>query len=73
RQTPVCWMSPEDVTFDDAVKGINKIPNGIGSEHDRSVNVGMFDGRVKVLRENLALEILKAALTIAGGENETLP
>ncbi|MDR1478192.1 MAG: DUF1559 domain-containing protein, partial [Planctomycetaceae bacterium] len=40
RQTPVCWMSPEDVTFDDAVKGINKIPNGIGSEHDRSVNVG---------------------------------
>ncbi|MDR1270757.1 MAG: DUF1559 domain-containing protein [Planctomycetaceae bacterium] len=73
RKTPVCWMSPEDVTFDVAVKGINKLPDGIGSEHDHCVNVGFLDGSTHVLQQNVALNVLEALLTIAGGESVSRP
>ncbi|MDR1480728.1 MAG: DUF1559 domain-containing protein [Planctomycetaceae bacterium] len=68
RQTPVCWMSPEDVTFENAIKGINKIPDGIGSIQNNSVNVGFADGSARTLNRDIKLELLKALLTIAGGE-----
>jgi hypothetical protein len=68
RVTPVNWMSPEDVKFEDAIKGINKIPEGIGSEHYQSVNCALFDGSVHTLRQTIDLKSLEALLTISGGE-----
>jgi hypothetical protein len=68
RKTPVCWMSPEDVTFENAAKGINKIPNGIGSEHDRGANVVFIDTSVHFLKQDTEPNVIKAFLTIDGGE-----
>ncbi|MDR1384043.1 MAG: DUF1559 domain-containing protein [Planctomycetaceae bacterium] len=73
RQTPVCWMSPEDIAFDVAIKGVNQSPDGIGSEHDHCVNAGFLDGSVHVIKQNVPLDILEAVLTIAGGESKMLP
>jgi hypothetical protein len=73
RATPVCWMSPEDVKFDDAIKGINKIPEGIGSEHDKGAVFGFLDGSVRFLSQNIDLKVLEALLTIAGGESAAVP
>ncbi|MDR1052656.1 MAG: DUF1559 domain-containing protein [Planctomycetaceae bacterium] len=68
RKTPVCWMSPEDVTFENAIKGINNSPNGIGSDHDRGTNVAFIDGSIRFLPQDTKPEIIKALLTTEGGE-----
>ncbi|MDR0338104.1 MAG: DUF1559 domain-containing protein [Planctomycetaceae bacterium] len=40
RQTPICWMNPaQEITQTDAEKGVNTIPNGIGSSHHQGANV----------------------------------
>lgn len=72
RVTPVNWMSPEDVTFDAAIKGINKVPEGIGSEHYQSVNVGIFDGGTFNIKQTVDQKLLEALITIAGGEDADL-
>jgi prepilin-type processing-associated H-X9-DG protein len=68
RKTPVCWMSPEDVTFENAIKGVNKSPEGIGSDHDRGTNVAFIDGSIQFLPQDTKPEIIKALLTTEGGE-----
>ena len=73
RKTPVCWMAPEDVTFDDAVQGVNQIPTGIGSEHAGGATISLCDGSVHFISNTLDLKTLRALLTIAGGESVRLP
>jgi prepilin-type processing-associated H-X9-DG protein len=73
RKTPVCWMSPEDVTFEDAEQGVNKIPTGIGSEHAGGANSAFCDGSVRFLSNTIDKKILRALLTIAGGESVNWP
>jgi hypothetical protein len=68
RATPVCWMSPEDVTIEDAAKGINKTPNGIGSEHENGANVGIMDGSTRFLKNDFPLDTLKKLITADAGD-----
>jgi prepilin-type processing-associated H-X9-DG protein len=73
RKTPVCWMAPEDVTFDDAVQGTNRIPTGIGSEHGRGANITFCDGSMHFIHDTIDPSILRAILTIAGRESVSWP
>ncbi|MDR1959409.1 MAG: DUF1559 domain-containing protein [Planctomycetaceae bacterium] len=73
RKTPVCWMAPEDIAFDEAVKGINQGPDGIGSEHPGGVNVSLYDGSVRFFRQTIELDVLRALITHAGGESVSVP
>jgi len=69
RKTPFCWMEPVDVLQEHAYSGVNKHEFGIGSEHAGGVIVGLGDGSVRFMRDGIGLDILKALLTKAGGEN----
>jgi len=71
RKTPVCWMAPEDMSFEDAVQGVNKIDTGIGSEHYHvsGANVTLGDGSIQFIHDGIDLDILRAVLTISGGES----
>ena len=76
RATPVCWMCPDqEITFEEACKGINKSEKGIGGVHASGANFGFCDGSVHFISEMDDLKILvgdttilKAMLTKAGGE-----
>jgi hypothetical protein len=68
RATPICWMSPEDITIEAAAKGINKSPDGIGSEHEAGANVGIMDGNTKFLKNDFPLDKLKKLLTADAGD-----
>ena len=81
RATPVCWMCPDqEVTFEEACKGINKSEKGIGGVHASDANFGFCDGSVHFISEMDDLKILvgdttilKAMLTKAGGEGVPFP
>jgi hypothetical protein len=73
RQTPVCWMDPtQEITQEEAMKGINKSEKGIAAVHPsggkRATHATFFDGSVKSFAENLSLESLKTMITRNGGE-----
>ncbi|MGL6195594.1 MAG: DUF1559 domain-containing protein [Thermoguttaceae bacterium] len=68
RMTPVCWMQPEDILQEDAYKGVNKEPKGIGSPHLNGANSAFCDAGPRFIPENLPLDVLKAIITKAGGE-----
>ena len=71
RRTPVNWMEPFNVLQEHAYLGVNRHESGIGSEHQGGVNVGMADGSVQFMQENIPLDILRALLTKAGSESVT--
>jgi prepilin-type processing-associated H-X9-DG protein len=66
----VPWADPRDLTFEEALRGINQIesPNGISSPHDGGVNVLFFDGHVEFLPNDTPRATLRALLTVNGGE-----
>lgn len=72
RKTPVCWMAPEDIPQEEAEKGGNVSPKGIGGVHEGGVNVAFFDGSTRVLKNTVTKRALKAAITCAGGESISL-
>ena len=74
------WMEPRDLSFEEALGGINpKSGKGISSRHlsyngyfyhqTQVVYVTFADGSVRSLREGFPPERLEALLTIDGGEN----
>ena len=70
RKTPVCWMDPtQEITFEEACKGINVFGNEMGSNHTGGMNVGMFDGSVQFISETIHPGNLRAFFTRAGGES----
>lgn len=71
RKTSECWMAPVDITQKDTYFGINRRHNGIGSEHTEGVNAAYCDGSVRFISETIDLDVLKAILSIAGGESKT--
>ena len=81
RKTPVCWMDPtQEITFEEACKGINVSAAGLGSNHGGTpgtrtggINVGYFDGSVRFISETIDLSMLRAFLTCAGGESVPMP
>jgi len=75
RKTPVCWMDPtQEITFEEACKGINVSADGLGSNHSGGINVCMFDGAVQFISKNTVdWDTLRALLTWSGGEQVELP
>ena len=73
RKTPVCWMDPtQEITFEEACKGINVSGSGIGSNHTGGANACMFDGSVLYISESIDPDSLRGGLTKAGGESYPL-
>ena len=73
RKNPICWMKPEEVSEETALKGIN-IDRGIGSDHLRpGANVSFFDATIRFIGNNPPLDALKKILTYNGGEDIQLP
>jgi prepilin-type processing-associated H-X9-DG protein len=63
------WMEPRDLSFDEALRGINPPTQpGISSHHPIGVNVLFCDGHVQFLANEMAPTVLRALLTAAGGE-----
>ena len=74
RKTPVCWMDPtQEITQENAGKGINKVDTGIGAPHSAGqlfgTNVCLFDVSVTLIKENLKLPTVRALITRNGGES----
>ena len=69
RKTPVCWMDPtQEITFAKACEGINASKDGLGSNHTKGMNFGLFDGSVSYISETVDAAVWRAMLTCAGGE-----
>jgi prepilin-type processing-associated H-X9-DG protein len=69
------WLEPRDMTFEQAMKGINPAGSGlkISSNHGGGANVGFFDCHVSFLAADCSPEVLRSLLTIAGGETVEIP
>ena len=61
-----------DVTLDELVRGINS-GGRVGSFHPGGINVGMLDGEVRFIPNDVDADTLRALATPAGGENVSLP
>jgi len=72
RATPVNWMEPTDITFDEAIKGIGVSPNGIADTHGGS-NCAFCDGSTRFLPGDIDLKLLRAVITRSGGESVSFP
>lgn len=65
---PFCWMNPEaDMTFGEAVAGVNKIPGGPGSFHwadgkTSGANIVRADGSVRFVNDEIASEVWRISL-----------
>jgi len=73
RATPVNWMYPTDITFEEVVKGIGVSDNGIAFDHNGGCNCAFCDGSTRFLSKDLDPKILRAVLTRAGGEAVSFP
>ncbi|MDR2170075.1 MAG: DUF1559 domain-containing protein [Planctomycetaceae bacterium] len=73
RKTPVSWMQPEDITQEDAFKGVNKGgEKGIRADANGVMRAGFGDGSARNFLEGKITEkTLRAYLTISGGETIT--
>jgi prepilin-type processing-associated H-X9-DG protein len=63
------WAEPKDLKFDDIDFKINGTRRqGIGSDHPGGINAAFCDGSVRFLRDSINPQLVKAMLTIDGGE-----
>jgi prepilin-type processing-associated H-X9-DG protein len=63
------WMEPRDLNFDRAIVGVNVDKrHGISGYHNGGAYFAFVDGSVKDLPDKMSLAMLRALLTIAGGE-----
>jgi prepilin-type processing-associated H-X9-DG protein len=72
----ISWMEPGDLTIHEALQGINASIHGkggkgksISSNHPGGAYVMLADGHVRFLSEETSPVLLKALLTINGGED----
>ncbi|MCL2304298.1 MAG: DUF1559 domain-containing protein [Planctomycetaceae bacterium] len=73
RKTPICWMKPDEISEENAFKGVG-IDRGIGSDHLRGgCNVIFFDTAIRFIINNPPLDTFKKILTYCGGEEVQLP
>lgn len=61
------WSEPRDLSLDELPMEINT-PGGISSRHPGGANVGIADGSVRFLSEDMAADQLRALITKSGGE-----
>lgn len=63
------WMEPRDMSINDVGRGVNGSAQGaIRGAHHGGANVGMVDGSVRFLSDNVDPAVFKAMTTIDGGE-----
>ena len=68
-ESGIPWMAPGDLKFGEMSFKLNDFPNQcIRSRYPGVVVVGMLDGSVHWLNEDIDPKVLKAMCTIAGGE-----
>jgi prepilin-type processing-associated H-X9-DG protein len=73
-ESGIPWMEPRDLKFDEMAFRINDFTTpSVRSRHAGIANVGMFDGSVHVIKEDIDPAALKGLFTIAGGEPFRLP
>ena len=73
RATPILWMQPDDITFEEACKGIGVSPQGIANAHEAGSHAAVCDGSTRFLPNDVAPKTLRAILTRNGGESVALP
>ncbi len=71
----VNWLEPRDITFNDAIAGVNRVTGrpGIRSPHGRGANALFASGSVQMLEFLIDPSVIRAALTPAGGESVQFP
>jgi len=69
QRTDIHWLSPRDFIFDQMSFVVNDGPNSISSDHPRGPVVLFCDGAVYRLNPAIDRDILRAMLTINGGED----
>ncbi len=69
------WMEPRDLSFDQALQGINPKVTGprISSHHNGGVMALWGDAHVSFLADDVPIETLRALLTRDGGEQVSEP
>lgn len=61
----IVWTQPTDLSYDEAVAGINiDAPRGISSDHEHGAHMAFCDGTVKFVANSLYLPILEEILSI---------
>jgi len=73
RKNPVCWMKPEEITEELALRGVN-IDRGIGSDHlAGGCNAVFFDTTIRFITSKAPLDALRKILSYKSGEEIQLP
>jgi uncharacterized protein DUF1559 len=68
--TGIHWMEPRDLKFEDTrIVDDDSTDRGIRSHHVDVVNVTLCDGSVKSISKDIDPKLLKALITIDGGES----
>ena len=74
RKEPINWMDPlNEITFEEALEGINTPDGKVGSRHTQGINALLFDGSVQYISNTIVADTWKALLTISGGEANAFP
>jgi prepilin-type processing-associated H-X9-DG protein len=69
KNSGIHWMEPRDLHVVQMAPGVNpKAGQGVSSNHPSGANVARADGSVGFLPEDTSADVLRAMLTIDGGE-----
>lgn len=68
RKTPVHWMEPIDIRQEDAEKGVNVCPDGIGSEHFHGAGAVTYSIASLLIPNDANLQELRCAITITSDD-----
>jgi len=65
RKKPINWMDPlNEITFEEALVGINAEDGKVGSRHTGGINAALFDGSIQFSSNAIDDDVWKALLTI---------
>lgn len=70
KDSGIHWAAPRDLDFESMSFQINDpVGKGIGSYHSETANVGLADGAVRCISNGFDPTLVKALITINGGED----
>jgi prepilin-type processing-associated H-X9-DG protein len=73
-ESGVNWLEPRDLTYEEALRGINaKTGFGISSHHDGGAMVVFADGHAQFLSDDTPVDQLRLFLERNDGQTVTLP
>ncbi len=67
----ISWLEPRDVTFEQAIEGINPPLSklSVSSAHRGGATCLFFDGSVHFLQDSISPDLFRGLLTVDGGED----